>query len=319
MRIVIAGGSGFMGQAIRASYAAEGAEVRTIGRTGADADWDDRSAMRRVIDGADLLVNLAGKSVNCRYGPANRAEILRSRVETTRALADAVESAAQPPPVWFNASTATIYRHAEDRPMTESTGELGQGFSVGVARAWEEAFFERDLAATRRVALRTAIVLGDGSALIPLLRLARIGMGGAHLDGRWPSTAARRDAGTYHAFGARWGRQHFSWVHLDDVVGSLRFLAGRADIAGVVNVTSPHPSDDATLMRTVRRVLGVPFGMPLPRWALELGSAAIRTETELVLKSRWVLPERLLEAGYRFRYPDLEQALRQIVEARRAA
>ena len=319
MRLVIAGASGFMGRAIRASFATEGADVRTIGRTGADAGWDDRSAMLRVVDGADLLVNLAGKSVNCRYGPANRAEILRSRVSTTRALADVVAGAAQPPPVWFNASTATIYRHAEDRPMTESTGELGQGFSVSVARAWEEAFFERDLAATRRVALRTAIVLGDGSALIPLLRLARIGMGGAHLDGRWPSSAARRDAGTYHAFGARWGRQHFSWVHLDDVVGSLRFLAGRADIAGVVNVTSPHPSDDATLMRTVRRVLGVPFGMPLPRWALELGSAAIRTETELVLKSRWVLPERLLEAGYRFRYPDLEQALRQIVGARRAA
>ena len=203
--------------------------------------------------------------------------------------------------------------------MTESTGELGEGFSVGVARAWEDAFFESDLPSTRRVALRTAIVLGNGSALIPLLRLAGIGMGGAHLDGRWPASAARRRAGTYHAFGARWGRQHFSWVHLDDVVGSIRFLADRADIAGVVNVTSPNPSDDRTLMRTIRHVLGVSFGIPLPRWALEVGSAVIRTETELVLKSRWVLPERLLEAGYRFRYPELEPALRQIVEARRAA
>jgi uncharacterized protein len=319
MRVVIAGASGFMGQAIRASYAADGAEVRTIGRGGADAGWGDQAVIVRLIDGADLLVNLAGKSVNCRYGAANRHEILRSRVSTTRALGEAVAQAAAPPPVWFNSSTATIYRHAEDRPMTESTGELGEGFSVSVARAWEEAFFERDLAATRRVALRTAIVLGDGSALIPLLRLARIGMGGAHLDGRWPGSSARRRAGTYHAFRARGGRQHFSWVHLDDVVGSLRFLADRQDIAGVVNVTSPNPSDDVTLMRTIRRVLGVPFGFPLPRWALEFGSAAIRTETELVLKSRWVLPERLLEAGYRFQYPDLEQALRQIVDARRAA
>ena len=319
MRLVIAGASGFMGRAIRASYTAEGAEVLTIGRHGADAGWDDPDAMLRVIDGADLLVNLAGKSVDCRYGPANRAEILRSRVATTRALGDAVAGAADPPPVWLNASTATIYRHAEDRPMTESTGELGEGFSVGVARAWEDAFFAPELPATRRVALRTAIVLGDGSALIPLLRLARLGMGGAHLDGRWPSTAARRSAGTYHAFRARGGRQHFSWVHLDDVVGSVRFLADRGDIEGVVNVTSPNPTDDATLMRTVRHVLGVPFGIPLPRWALELGSATIRTETELVLKSRWVLPERLLEAGYRFHYPDLEQALRQIVESRRAA
>jgi len=319
VKVVIAGASGFMGRAIRASYLAEGGEVRAIGRSGADADWDDPASLLRVIDGADLLVNLAGKSVNCRYGEANRDEILRSRVSTTRALAQAVERAAAPPPVWFNASTATIYRHAEDRPMTESTGELGEGFSVGVARAWEDAFFESDLPSTRRVALRTAIVLGDGSALIPLLRLAGIGMGGAHLDGRWPASAARRRAGTYHAFGARWGRQHFSWVHLDDVVGSIRFLADRADIAGVVNVTSPNPSDDRTLMRTIRHVLGVSFGIPLPRWALEVGSAVIRTETELVLKSRWVLPERLLEAGYRFRYPELEPALRQIVEARRAA
>jgi NAD dependent epimerase/dehydratase family enzyme len=319
MKIVIAGASGFMGRAIQTAYAADGAEVRTIGRRRADADWSEPATLAREVDGADVLVNLAGKSVNCRYGPANRAEILRSRVATTRALADAVARAAAPPAVWLNASTATIYRHAEDRPMTESTGELGEGFSVGVARAWEDAFFEPDLPATRRVAMRTAIVLGDGSALIPLLRLAQLGAGGAHLDGRWPASAARRRAGTYHAFGARWGRQHFSWVHLDDVVGALRFLADRSDITGVVNITSPNPSDDVTLMRTIRRVLGVPFGLPLPRWALELGSAAIRTETELVLKSRWVLPERLIQAGYRFRYPELEPALRQIVEARRAA
>jgi NAD dependent epimerase/dehydratase family enzyme len=319
MKVVIAGASGFIGRAIRAAYAGAGAEVRTIGRSGADAQWDDPAGLARVVDGAGVLVNLAGKSVDCRYGPENRAEILRSRVATTQALAGALQRAAAPPTVWLNASTATIYRHAEDHPMTESSGELGEGFSVGVARAWEDAFFEADLPATRRVALRTAIVLGDGSALIPLLRLARIGMGGAHLDGRWPASVARRRAGTYHALGARWGRQHFSWVHLDDVVGSLRFLAERSEIAGVVNITSPNPTDDATLMRTIRRVLGVPFGLPLPRWALELGSAAIRTETELVLKSRWVLPERLLDAGYRFRYPDLEEALRQIVAVRRAA
>lgn len=319
MKVVIAGASGFMGRAIHAAYAGDGAEMHTIGRRGADAEWDNPAALASVVDGADVLVNLAGKSVNCRYGPKNRTEILRSRVATTRALSDAVERAAAPPAVWLNASTATIYRHAEDRPMTESAGELGEGFSVSVARAWEDAFFEADLPATRRVAMRTAIVLGNGSALIPLLRLTQLGAGGAHLDGRWPASAARRRAGTYHAFGARWGRQHFSWVHLDDVVGSLQFLTGHSEIAGVVNITSPNPSDDATLMRTIRGVLGVPLGLPLPRWALELGSAAIRTETELVLKSRWVLPERLLQAGYRFRYPELEQAIRQIVQARRAA
>lgn len=319
MRVVLAGASGFIGRAIRTSYVDEDVEVRTIGRATADARWGDAPGILRLVDGADLLVNLAGKSVDCRYGPAQRAEILRSRVETTRALAVAVSTATTPPRVWLNASTATIYRHADDRPMTEATGELGEGFSVGVARAWEQAFFEPELPETRRVALRTAIVLGDGSALVPLLRLARLGVGGAHLDGRWPASSPRRRAGTYHAFRSRGGRQHFSWVHLDDVVGSVRFLAERADIDGVVNVTSPHPSDDVTLMRTLRQVLGVPFGLPLPRWALELGSAAIRTETELVLKSRWVLPERLLNAGYVFRYPDIEPALRQIIDARKSA
>jgi NAD dependent epimerase/dehydratase family enzyme len=173
MRIAVAGASGFMGRFLVDAFRADGDEVVTIGRgPTADAGWDDSDGLRRVVDGADLVVNLAGRSVNCRYGPANRAEILRSRVDTTRALGVAIGGAAAPPPLWINSSTATIYRHAEDRPMTESTGELGTGFSVSVAKAWEEAFLEPELPATRRVALRTAIVLGDGSALLPLARLA---------------------------------------------------------------------------------------------------------------------------------------------------
>lgn len=316
-RIVIAGASGFMGSYLAEAFRAEGAEVLTVGRSGADATWDDPRSIATVVDGADLLLNLAGKSVNCRYGPANRAEILRSRVETTRALGEAAAVALRPPALWINSSTATIYRHAEDRPMTEATGELGDGFSVGVARAWEAAFFERDLPGVRRVALRTAIVLGDGSALVPLIRLARFGLGGAQLDGRWPSTRARREAGTYHAFRARWGRQRFSWVHLDDVLGAIRFLRERDDLDGPINLSSPNPTDNVTFMRTMRRVLGVPFGIPTPRFVLELGSALIRTETELVLKSRWVLPERLTTAGYAFVQPQLEPALREIAIARR--
>jgi NAD dependent epimerase/dehydratase family enzyme len=234
-------------------------------------------------------------------------------------LGEAIAAAAAPPPLWLNSSTATIYRHAEDRPMTESTGELGDGFSVSVARAWEATFFEADLPATRRVALRTAIVLGNGSALVPLLRLARFGLGGPQLDGRWFRSRRRRAAGTLHEFRARGGRQKFSWVHLDDVLGVARFLVERPDLDGVVNVAAPNPVDNVELMRIIRRVLGMPVGLPAYRWMLELGAWAIRTETELVLKSRWVLPERLLAAGYRFRYPDLEPAIRAIVAERRAA
>lgn len=317
MKIVIAGASGFLGKYLVQRFRAAGDQVATIGRARADATWGRSGAIASVVDGADVIINLAGKSVNCRYGPANRAEILRSRVETTRELGDAAASVAHPPALWLNSSTATIYRHAEDRPMTESTGELGTGFSVGIARAWEQAFFERDLPATRRVALRTAIVLGDGGALVPLLNLARIGFGGAQIDGPWLRSKRRIAAGTLHEFGARGGRQRFSWVHLDDVFGIIQFLIAHLEIDGVVNVAAPNPVDSVTVMRSIRRALRVPFGIPLHRWLLEPGAWAIRTETELVLKSRWVIPERLLATGYRFAYPGVDDAVRQIVEERR--
>lgn len=315
-RIVIAGASGFIGRYLAEHYRAAGATVLLVGRDGADARWGDPEALRRVVTGADLLINLAGKSVNCRYGDANRAEIFRSRLETTRALREAVAASEAPPPVWFNASTATIYRHAEDRPMTESAGELGAGFSVNVARAWEAEFFEGELPGTRRVALRMAIVLGDGSALIPLIRLTQFGLGGPQLDGRWFATTARRNAGTFHEFRARGGRQRFSWVHIADVLGSIEFLRAHPELDGAVNVAAPNPSDNRTLMAILRRVLRVPAGLPAFRWMLELGTAVIRSETELVLKSRWVVPERLLAAGYAFAFPDLEPALRDIVAGR---
>jgi NAD dependent epimerase/dehydratase family enzyme len=316
-RIVIAGASGFIGQYLAREFRRSGSRVAVIGREGGDASWSDPASITGLLDGADLLVNLAGKSVNCRYTARNRAEILRSRVDTTRLLAECIRDCAAPPPLWINSSTATIYRHADDRPMTESTGELGDGFSVGIARAWEEAFFDGELPGTRRVALRMAIVLGDGSALAPLLSLTRLGLGGAQLDGHWFSTAARRDAGTFHEFRSRAGTQKFSWVHLADVLGIIRFVRSRPEIDGVVNVSSPNPSDNRTVMQTLRDVLGMSFGIPAPRWMLELGSAVIRTETELVLKSRWVVPERLLEAGYEFEYPELAPAVRQIVGLRR--
>jgi uncharacterized protein len=312
-RIVIAGASGFLGQYLSRAFRAEGASVYLIGRNGPDAAWGNTAAITDLLEGADLLINLAGKSVNCRYTAANRAEILRSRVETTRELAEAVRACVNPPALWVNSSTATIYRHAEDRPMTETHGEIGEGFSVNVATAWEREFFTPDLPGTRRVALRMAIVLGDGSALVPLLRLTRLGLGGAHLDGRWFTTGGRRKAGTFHEFRARGGRQRFSWIHIADVLGIIRFVSEREDVSGVVNAAAPNPVDDRTLMATLRRVLGVPFGLPTPRWMLEIGTAFIRTETELVLKSRWVLPERLTDVGYVFQYPELEQALLEIL------
>ena len=312
-RIVLAGASGFIGRYLTEAFRVEGATVVQIGRRGPDAAWGDAAAIAALIDGADVVINLAGKSVNCRYNAGNRAEIFRSRLDTTRALGAAIAAAAKPPALWLNSSTATIYRHAEDRAQTESTGEIGTGFSVNVATAWEQAFFEQRLPRTRRVALRMAIVLGDGSVMPPLTRLARVGLGGAQLDGRWFSTAARRAAGTFHEFRARGGRQRFSWVHIADVLGIIQFLITHDEIDGVVNVSSPNPTDSRGFMGMLRTVLRVPFGIPTPRFVLELGSILIRTETELVLKSRWVVPERLLGAGYAFEYPELVPALRQIL------
>ncbi len=313
MRVVIAGASGFMGGHFTAALREQGHEVAHIGRSAA-VRWGQTAAMTDLLEEADLLVNLAGKSVNCRYGPGNREEIRRSRVDTTRELADAVRACEHPPALWVNSSTATIYRHAEDRPMTEVAGELGAGFSVEVAKAWEAAFFEGELPGTRRVALRSAIVLGPGGALTPMLGLARLGLGGPQLDGRWFGTRARRAAGVFHEFRARGGRQRFSWIHVADVLRIILFLVEHPELDGIVNAASPNPVDNRTLMRTIRKVLGIPLGFPAFRWMTELGAIAIRTETELILKSRWVVPERLSEAGFSFEYPQLEGALRQIVE-----
>ncbi len=313
-KAVVAGASGFIGSSVIAALHEDGYRTVVVGRRGG-ARWDDPDSVVRAVDGAELLVNLAGKSVNCRYTDANRDEILRSRVETTRALHEAVRRASAPPPLWLNASTATIYRHASDRPNTESDGELGAGFSVDVARAWERAFFAGDLPGTRRVALRMAIVLGDGPATRMLFALARTGLGGPQIDGPLLPHRRYRGIGDEPSGGrATWyrtrGRQRFSWVHIDDVVGAVRFIRDHRDLAGVVNVASPAPSDNRTLMRTLRSIVGVPVGVPAWRWMLEPAMWALRTEPELILKSRWVLPERLERGGYRFAHVDLAEALR---------
>jgi len=316
---VIAGASGFVGRALATAFAEDGHRVRTIGRAGADVRWGDADGIRNLVDGAAIVVNLAGKSVDCRYTDANRDEILRSRVETTRALRAAVADAATPPPLWLNASTATIYRYALDRPQTESSGELGSGFSVDVARTWEDEFFAGDLGRTRRVALRMAIVLGDGPATRTLVRLARTGLGGAQHDGWWFPHRRYRGIGP-HPTGdgpAPWhrsrGHQRFSWIHLADVVGAVRFVRDDPGIAGAVNLAAPGASDNSELMATLRRVVGAPVGLPAWRFMLEPAMWALRTEPELVLKSRWVAPEALTAAGYAFRYAELEPALREVV------
>ncbi|WP_322408966.1 epimerase [Microbacterium invictum] len=324
-RAVVAGASGFIGAAVCEALSEDGYDVVRIGRRDA-VSWDDPDRIAAAVDGAEVVVNLAGKSVNCRYTDANRDEILRSRIQTTAALRLAISAAGHPPRLWLNASTATIYAHTMDRPHTEADGRIGEGFSVDVARSWEREFFAGDLPRTRRVAMRMAIVLGDGPATRLLLTLARVGFGGPQHDGPWFPHRRYRGIGDDPSgpdvgppVHRTRGRQKFSWIHLDDVIGAIRFLIARDDLHGPVNLSSPRPSDNAELMRTLRRAVHVPLGIPSWRWMLEPAMWLLRTEPELVLKSRWVLPGVLVDAGYEFSHVDLVDAVDAVVAERAAS
>lgn len=311
-KVVVAGASGFMGEALVEALRADGDEVVTVGRgTDADVRWSDPAGLGAAVDGAELVVNLAGRSVNCRYTKRNRDEILQSRVRTTEAIGVAIAAAERPPALWINASTATIYRHADTAPQTEADGVIDpQTFSERVATAWEQALEAARTPHTRRVALRTTIVLGRGGALPVLMRLARLGLGGAHHDGWWPAWPWRVAAGTHLPSLTRGGRQKFSWIHVDDYVAAVQFLRVHPELDGPVNLATPEASDDRSFMAAIRRVVGARIGLPTYRWMLELGGVALRTEAELVIKSRWVIPKKLVDAGFTFRYTDLEDAVR---------
>lgn len=296
--IVIAGGSGFLGQVVARHFETRGWKVVVLtrrppkpGSLGQAVIWDGRNAgaWQAECEAADALLNLAGASVNCRYHRRNRERILRSRIESTEILRQTVANAARPPKVWVNASSATIYRHSEIDPMTEETGELGTGFSVDVCRSWESAFFAGELPATRRVALRSSLVLGVGknSVYPTLARIARFGMGGklGH------------------------GNQMVSWIHEDDFARAVAFAIEDETLAGVLNVTAPAPVTNRVFMKTLRESIGVPVGLPHFRPLLEAAAFLMRTETELILKSRFAYPARLLERRFVFKYPFLDEAL----------
>lgn len=300
--ILLAGGAGFLGRILTAHFRARGDRVILLTRSPKprrdgviESRWDGQSLGAWVadVDGSDVLINLAGRSVNCRYTPARQAEILESRVRSTEVLGLAVARCVRPPRVWLNASSATIYRHATDRAMDEATGELGDGFSEQVCRRWEETLAAARTPFTRKVALRLAMVMAreSGSALPEFERLARFGLGGAMAG----------------------GGQYVSWIHAEDFCRAVDWIVATPDLTGPVNVAAPSPLPNADFLFELRSALRVSFGLPPARWLIEIGAALRQTESELLLKSRRVVPRVLEEAGFCFRHPRWPEAVRDLV------
>ncbi|MFI7294520.1 TIGR01777 family oxidoreductase [Streptomyces sp. NPDC050121] len=315
MKIVLPGGTGQVGSVLRRALTAAGHEVvvlsrRPMGRSeaGGEVAWDGRTLgpWTEAIDGSDVVVNLAGRSVSCRYTPVNLKAMMDSRVDSARVVGEAIAAAARPPGVWLQMSTATVYAHRFDAPNDEATGVIGGsepgvpgywGYSVDIATAWEREQEQADTPHTRKVALRSAMVMSPdrGGVFDVLLRLARLGLGGPVAG----------------------GAQYVSWIHDHDFVRAVEFLVARDDLAGPVNLAAPAPLPHRAFMRALRRAWGVPVGLPATKWMAELGAFALRSDTELLLKSRRVVPGRLLDAGFAFEHPEWPEAAADLVRRAR--
>jgi uncharacterized protein len=291
-KVILAGGTGFIGKYFKEKFNNLGYEVKIISRQAEHISWNNEAGIVEALENSEILINLAGKSVDCRYTAKNKEEILKSRMETTKLLGNALLKCKTPPPLWINSSTATIYRHAEDRPMTEESGEIGSGFSVDVAKEWERSFFSFQLPRTRQIALRLAIVLGaDGGVMNPFKNLVKFGLGGVQGS----------------------GKQKFSWIHIEDLFDIILFLNEKEELSGIFNCSSPDPVTNRELMDHFRKAMHINFGFPSPKWMLQMGAFFIRTEVELILKSRWVIPERLEREGYTFKFNKIDKALQHLL------
>ena len=315
MKIVIPGGTGQVGTILARALHADGHDVVVVSRTPHKAPWrvvawdaERLGPWTRELDGADIVVNLAGRSVNCRYTAENRRLIKDSRVHSTRVVGEAIAAAARPPRVWLQMSTATIYAHRYDAPNDEATGVIGGAepgapetwrFSIDVATSWERALEQAVTPRTRKVALRSAIVMSAdrGGVFDLLLRLVRFGLGGRSGD----------------------GRQYVSWIHDRDFVRAVYWLIDHDKLDGAVNLAAPHPLPNADFMRALREAWGIRVGLPASAWMLEIGTWLLRSETKLVLKSRRVVPGRLAQHGFAFDFPTWPEAARDLCRRWRAS
>lgn len=296
MKIIIAAGTGFLGKNLEEYFTGKGEEVyiltRNPGRNN-EIRWDARTLgeWKNVLENADVLINLTGKSVDCRYTEKNKKEIYTSRIESTKVLQEAIDQCIHKPKVWLNASSATIYTHSETHLNTEKNGIIGDDFSMNICKSWEKEFFRVENEITRKTALRTSIVLGNnGGAFTKLKMITKAGLGGK--QGR--------------------GTQKVSWIHIDDFCRAVDFIIENEKISGVVNVTAPNPLPNEEFMRKLRNRMNIPFGLNAQVWQLEIASIFLQTETELLLKSRNVYPEKLIQKSFTFNYPDIEAAFQDL-------
>ena len=299
-KLIIAAGTGFLGQVLVNHFKNKFEEIVILTRGKSVTinnikyvHWDAKTltGWETELEKANILINLAGKSVDCRYTDENKAEILSSRIDSTAILNLAVLSCTNPPKHWLNSSTATIYRHSEDKQMTEENGEIGDDFSMNVAKAWEQTFFEVPTKNTLKTALRTSIVLGKkGGAFIPLKRLTQVGFGGKNGS----------------------GNQFVSFIHEDDFARAIEFIVEK-EMIGTVNVVAPNPVKNKDFMKQLRKEVGIPIGLPLSKTLLKFGAKIIKTEPELVLKSRNVIPKRLINNGFEFKQETIEKTLKSLL------
>jgi uncharacterized protein len=301
-KLIIVAGTGFLGQVLVNHFKDKFDEIVILARSKSkisDAikyvNWDAKSlsGWENELENASVLINLAGKSVNCSYTDANKKEIYDSRINSTKILNQAVLNCKNPPRHWLNSSTSTIYRFSLDKQMDEIDGEIGNDFSMNIAKSWEKAFFETKTPNTLKTALRTSIVLGkNGGAFVPIKMLAKFGLGGK--QGK--------------------GNQFISWIHEKDFARAIEFIIEK-ELTEIVNIVSPKPITNYDFMKTLRTTIGIPFGLSTTNFLLKIGSFLIGTEPELVLKSRKVIPKRLQENGFRFEYETLEKSIANLTKS----
>ena len=299
-KLIIASGTGFLGNVLIQHFKNKFEEIVILTRGKSEiknqikyVNWNAKSfsGWEKELENVDVVINLAGKSVDCRYTEKNKAEILASRIDSTKILNEAILQCENPPKHFINSSTATIYRHSEDTEMDEYTGEIGNDFSMNVAKTWEKKFYEIETPNTLKTAIRTSIVLGkNGGAFIPLKKLTQFGLGGKNGN----------------------GSQFVSWIHEKDFARAVEFIIEK-ELSGSINVVSPKPIQNEAFMKKLQKAIGIPFGLPISKSMLELGAKIIKTETELVLKSRNVIPKRLTENGFEFEFADLDKTFKNLL------